>query len=135
VLIVFDTVFERQKHNHDWSRCPTNYNLLETCWYELLTGKMTVSLSARLWISWVAFSPFRFLSNHHASLFLSLETNRPQCTQYVSRAAATVRGAVKEPLKNKLQQQQIFTYKAAKWEGGIAGDKAEITALNLAGKA
>jgi Mitochondrial ATP synthase epsilon chain len=54
--------------------------------------------------------------------------------QYVSRAATAVRGAVKEPLKSKLDQQQIFTYKAAKWEGGLTAPKADVTSLSMAGK-
>jgi Mitochondrial ATP synthase epsilon chain len=45
-----------------------------------------------------------------------------------------VRGAVKEPLKSKLEQQQIFTFKAAKWEGGVTTPKQDVTSLSMAGK-
>ena len=55
------------------------------------------------------------------------------CSQYVNRAAVSVRSALKEPAKSKLQTANQFSYNAAKWEAGEMGLKEEVAALSKAG--
>ena len=80
-----------------------------------------------LYFSFLSLNSFYFLSISRLIYYYYY-------TQYVNRAATAVRGAVNEPLKSKLAQQEIFTYKAAKWEGGVTAPKEEVTALSMAGK-
>jgi hypothetical protein len=57
----------------------------------------------------------------------------PSMSQYVNRAAASVRTALKEPAKSKLASQGEFSYKVAAWDSGVQGTKTEITTLGKAG--
>ena len=54
--------------------------------------------------------------------------------QYVTRAATSVRGALKEPAKRKAMAQESFTYNASAWEAGKQGRKTQIVSLSAAGK-
>ena len=54
-------------------------------------------------------------------------------TQYVSRAATSVRGALKEPAKRKAMAQENFSYNASAWEAGVQGKKTQIQSLAEAG--
>ena len=54
-------------------------------------------------------------------------------SQYVNKAASTVRGALKEPAKQQAMAQEVFSYKASPWEGGNQGAKTLITELKGAG--
>jgi len=47
-------------------------------------------------------------------------------TQYVNRAASTIRGALKEPAKSRLAVQDEFSFKKSDWSGGVQGPKTEV---------
>ena len=51
----------------------------------------------------------------------------------MSRSATAVRGALKGPAKHKAEAQEIFSYKAAAWKGGVFGTKTQINTLGAAG--
>ena len=50
-------------------------------------------------------------------------------TQYVNKAASSIRGAVKEPVKSRLMAQDKFSYKSSSWTAGEQGAKTEVTSL------
>ena len=52
----------------------------------------------------------------------------------MTRAASTVRAGLKEPAKSKAMSQEVFSYNAAKWEGGKSLGKNAIDKLTAAGK-
>jgi len=54
--------------------------------------------------------------------------------QYVNRAAGSVRSALKEPMKSKLQAQGEFSYNASTWTKSVLNSKAEVKSLSQAGK-
>lgn len=133
--------------------CPTHHNLLETCGYELLAGMSgeiqwfhrklcLLELIRQIFSRFLFADPRLTLISINSLLFLQnyllmcdvIQSSTSHVVQYVTRAATAVRGAVKEPLKAKLEQQQIFTYKAAKWEAGLTAPKEEVTSLSMAGK-
>ena len=57
------------------------------------------------------------------------------CSQYVNRAAGSVRSALKEPAKSKLMAQSEFSYKSSTWAAGEQGAKLEVESLSKAGSA
>lgn len=45
--------------------------------------------------------------------------------QYVSKAASTVRSALKEPAKRQAQANEMYSFKRCDWENGVQGPKIQ----------
>ena len=56
------------------------------------------------------------------------------CQQYVTKAASTVRAALKEPAKTKAMAQEQFGYNSSMWSAGTQGSKTYVNSLGQAGK-
>ncbi|KAL7525576.1 hypothetical protein ACHAXR_002560 [Thalassiosira sp. AJA248-18] len=54
--------------------------------------------------------------------------------QYVTKAASTVRAALKEPAKSKALSQEAFSYNRSHWANGEQGKKSLINGLKSVGK-
>lgn len=55
-------------------------------------------------------------------------------TQFVTRAATSVRAGLKEPAKTKAMQQEAFMYNKSVWTAGEQGEKTAVDVLANAGK-